>query len=213
MKRVALWLVTDVGEGSEFTKESLRRSFPGVSQVDRRMRDLREFGWRIDTNREDPGLNPDQQRFVQAGLPVWEQGVTRPRKTAAIGAARRREVIAADGNLCRSCGITPGQTYAGTYEMAQLDIARREVRDADGTTEIKLVTECNRCRVGGRGLVADLGATLRGVGALSSIERRVLAGWIKADKRDFSTVERLWSDYRSLPEESRTTLRDTLGLS
>ncbi|MYY13248.1 hypothetical protein GT204_31290 [Streptomyces sp. SID4919] len=213
MKRVALWLIAVVGEGNEFTKADLRDAFPGVSQVDRRMRDLRDFEWRIDTNRDDPELDSHQQRFVKAGIPVWEPGRSaRPKGTTAIGANRRREVIAADGYMCRSCGITPGAEYSDTSETAQLDIARRPVRKPDGTTRVELVTECNRCRIGGRSLEADLSRVLAAAAGLSPIERRVLTGWITADEREFSRVERLWGDYRSLPETSRTELRAEMGL-
>ncbi|WP_086867508.1 hypothetical protein [Streptomyces viridochromogenes] len=213
MKRVALWLVSVVGEGNTFTKEELRAAFPGVSQVDRRMRDLRDFGWRIDTNREDAGLDSHEQRFVKPGDPVWEPGrATRKSGTIAIGAARRREVLARDGYMCRSCGITPGETYAGTYEAAQLDIARRDVVKADGTKATELVTECKRCRVGGRLLTADLKKVLTAAAALGSAERSVLSDWVAADRREFSRLEQIWSDYRSLPEESRAQLRAELGL-
>ncbi|MFJ2954740.1 hypothetical protein [Streptomyces sp. NPDC087270] len=213
MKRVALWLVTVVGEGEVFTKEELRRAFPGVSQVDRRMRDLRDFGWVISTNREDGSLDPVEQRFVKPGIPVWEPGkATRPRGTIAIGAGRRREVISGDGNMCRSCGITPGSVYEGTYEQAQLDIARRDVLHPDGTTKEELVTECQRCRLGARELVVDLAKVLSAVNALPVAERRALAGWAEADERVFSAAERIWGEYRSLPEESRVAVRAALGL-
>ncbi|MGW6791276.1 hypothetical protein [Streptomyces chartreusis] len=213
MKRVALWLVSVVGEGNTFTKEELRAAFPGVSQVDRRMRDLRDFGWRIDTNREDAGLDSHEQRFVKPGDPVWEPGrATRKTGTVAIGAARRREVLAGDGYMCRSCGITPGETYADTYAAAQLDIARREVVKADGTKATELVTECKRCRVGGSSLAADLGKVLTAAAALDSAERSVLSDWVAADRREFSRLEQVWSDYRSLPEESRAQFRAELGL-
>lgn len=213
MKRVALWLVSEVGEGATFTKEALREAFPGVSQVDRRMRDLRDFGWRIDTNREDGGLDSHEQRFVKRGDPVWEPGrATRKSGTTAIGAARRREVLQRDGYICRSCGISPGETYAGTYQAAQLDIARREVRKPDGGTATELVTECKRCRIGGRELTADLSRTLMEATTLSPMERKVLSSWVAADERQFSRLERVWSDYRSLPEQSRARLREELGL-
>jgi hypothetical protein len=177
------------------------------------MRDLRDFGWAIHTNREADDLDPHEQRFVQQGIPVWEPGkATRPRGTIAIGAGKRREIISGDGNMCRSCGITPGTRYEGTYEGAQLDIARRQVRLPDGTTAVELVTECQRCRVGGRELVADLGAVLSSVEALPPAERRTLAEWAEADERDFRAVERAWGSYRSLPEESRAGVRAALGL-
>ncbi|MFB9684657.1 hypothetical protein [Amycolatopsis plumensis] len=214
MKRVALWLISEIGEGNEFTKEQMRGAFPGVSQIDRRMRDLRDFDWRIDTNREDSSLTAAQHRFVKRGQPVWEKGMTsRPPTASAIGAVRRREVISGDNNMCRSCGITPGQFYAGTYESAQLDIARREVLLPDGRHEVQLITECNRCRVGGRGLRADLGEVVNRAGALSPADRALLVSWTEADERTFSDVERVWADYRALPADARASLREVLGLA
>lgn len=41
MVRAALWLLDEIGEGNSFTKEQVREAFPGVSQADRRIRDLR----------------------------------------------------------------------------------------------------------------------------------------------------------------------------
>jgi hypothetical protein len=78
MVRAALWLVTKVGEGNVFTREQLRAAFPETAQVDRRVRDLRDHGWVIDTNREDPTLSFGESRFVHAGAPVWEPGSRRP---------------------------------------------------------------------------------------------------------------------------------------
>jgi hypothetical protein len=213
MKRAALWLVTVVGEGEVFTKEELRNAFPGVSQIDRRMRDLRDFGWVIHTNREADDLDPSEQRFVTQGTPVWEQGkATRPKGTIAIGAGKRRETISGDGNMCRSCGITPGAVYEDTHDSAQLDIARRLVRRPDGTEVTELVTECQRCRLGGRQLVADLAGVLGAVERLPADARELLADWVAADERDFRPVEQVWSRYRALPADSRAEVRAALGL-
>lgn len=209
MKRAALWLVTVVKEEGVFTKEDVKQAFPGVSQADRRVRDLRDHGWQIDTNREDASLGPHEQRFVKQGEPVWETGRgTRP--STSITQTRRREVLARDGHFCRSCGIAPGEVYAGTYESAQIDIARRVVRQSDGSETTELVSECNRCRVGGRDVVADLGSMLRRAEALSGLERRMLSGWMAQDRRDFSGAETFWADYRALPDESRASIRDAL---
>ncbi|MEU9096381.1 hypothetical protein [Streptomyces sp. NPDC048361] len=210
MKRAGLWLVSVVGEGSTFTKDELRQAFPGVSQIDRRMRDLRDHGWQIDTNRDDITLEPHEQRFVRQGEPVWEPGKGRAKSTVSVTATQRREIMSRDGNFCRSCGISGGQTYAGTFESAQLDIARRQVRQSDGAVSVELVTECNRCRVGGRQLTAEPADVLAQVRQLGRLERRVLAGWIADDRRPFSTVERLWAEYRALPEESRIRIRQVL---
>ncbi|PYC80541.1 hypothetical protein C7C46_12705 [Streptomyces tateyamensis] len=211
MKRAALWLVQVVGEGNLFTKAQLRDAFPEVAQIDRRMRDLRDFGWRIDTNREDLSLGAHEQRFVEAGQPVWEPGKASKKTGTVVTATQRRELLARDSHMCRSCGITPGQTYAGTFEAAQLDIARRDVQLPDGTTELQLVIECNRCRVGGRGLTADLAGVLGQIKQLSGFERGILAGWVAQDARDFSELEHLWAAFRSLPADSREQVKAALG--
>ncbi|MEV0262973.1 hypothetical protein AB0I49_16760 [Streptomyces sp. NPDC050617] len=211
MVRCALWLVQVVRVGEVFTKTELREAFPETSQIDRRMRDLRDRGWRIDTNREDKTLDPSEQRFVEMGAPVWKKGQAKP-KTAAmtVSANRRREIIAADGHMCRVCGIAGGEPYEGSLETAQLDIARREVRKPGGTTATELVTECRKCRVGGRGSHADLEKLLSEIEQMSDIEQDHFAQWVGEDQRDFSTMERLWGLYRTMPAESREAVRGAL---
>ncbi|QES48425.1 hypothetical protein DEJ50_11960 [Streptomyces venezuelae] len=209
-KRAALWLVTEVGEGGIFIKEDVRTAFPGLSQIDRRVRELRQHGWRIDTNREDASLGQHEQRLVAVGEPVWEEGKGSLPSTS-LTETQRRELLSKDGNYCRSCGITPGAVFYGTYESAQLDIARRPVKKPDGSTSVEPVSECNKCRVGGKGLTADLPGVLAGIAKLSAMERGMLVGWIKADEREFGMVERLWADYRTLPASSRDEVREALG--
>ncbi|MEO3798447.1 hypothetical protein [Nonomuraea sp. B1E8] len=212
MKRAALWLVQRIGEGNTFTKEELRSDFHGVAQIDRRMRDLRDFGWRIDTSREDAALRQDEQRFVSAGEPVWEPGkATKKREGHAISAVQRRELLARANYVCRSCGIPAGHTYSGTYETAQLDVARRAVVSSDGSRSTQLVVECGRCRVGGRALEVDLGDLTARLSRLSAFDRQILAGWMRDGEREFSEVEKLWGLYQALPAESQAELMGRLG--
>ncbi|MFJ8155615.1 hypothetical protein [Streptomyces sp. NPDC094468] len=210
MKRAALWLVQVVGEGNTFTKTDLREAFPEVAQIDRRMRDLRDFAWRIDTNREDIDLGTNEQRFVQRGAPVWEPGRgTRPKSSITV--TQRRELLASHNYTCHSCGATPGDTYADSEITAQLDVARREVRLPGGKTDIQYVVECNRCRVGGIGTVYDLPALISEAASLPSLELDILRSWIRQDSRSLSSAERIWAKYRALPPETRQTFRDSLG--
>jgi hypothetical protein len=211
MKRAALWLVQVVGEGEVFTKSQLREAFPDVSQIDRRMRDLRDFNWQINTNREDLTLDQHEQRFVSTGDPVWEPGKGTKKGPAAITAAQRRELLARDSHMCRSCGIGAGQTFDDTHDQAQLDVARRKVGRPDGGPEVQLVIECNRCRVGGRGLVADPLDLQARIGRLPAFDRNMLAQWIQSDERPFSEVEILWAAYRALPAASRDAIREALA--
>ncbi|WP_329025560.1 hypothetical protein [Streptomyces sp. NBC_01423] len=211
MRRAALWLLTVVGEGEVFTKEQIKNAFPGKSQADRRVRELRVYGWKIDTHREDARLGQHEQRFVAQGQPVWESGKT-TKGTSALTDTQRRRVLTRDGNRCRSCGITPGQQYADTFETAQIDIARRKVKLPNGTSTVQPVAECNRCRVGGRSLEADLSVVLEDVSKLGGLHLQTLTGWVAADEREFSVVERIWADFRTLPADSRDEVRKVLGL-
>ncbi|MBP2189952.1 hypothetical protein [Nocardia goodfellowii] len=211
MKRAALWLVQEVGAGELFTKTQLREAFPETSQIDRRMRDLRDFDWRIDTNREDPALGAHEQRFVKQGVAVWEPGKGTRKTGVTITAAERHALMMRDGHKCRSCGIGPGEQYAGTYVTSQLDVARRLVRLPDGTESMQLMIECSRCRIGGRELTADLAEVLSRIGRLPLYEKKMLASWVAQDARKFSETEDLWAAYRTLPADSRDKVRVALS--
>ncbi|MFD0904579.1 hypothetical protein [Actinomadura sediminis] len=210
-KRVALWLVQEVGVSNVFTKEQLRTAFEGVSQVDRRMRELRDHEWQIDTNREDPTLDPSEHRFVRQGLPVWEPGVAGRKATDSVGAVQRRAVLMRDNYLCRACGIGNGEAYPdGHGATSQLDIARRSVTLPSGEIKVQLVTECNRCRVGGREAGIDLSAIAMALAQLSPYERKMLSTWMERDARAFNEVEKLWGVYRTLPASARAEVRSML---
>lgn len=206
--RAALWLETVVGEGEIFTKTELRKAFPDVAQIDRRVRELRDYGWKIDTNRDDPSLNLDEQRYVSRGAEVWIPGQAKLAKhKTSLSGAERDKVFLADNYQCRTCGIGSGEAYDGGIVLSKLDVARRTVRLADGTDVIQFVTECNRCRVGGGSREVDLSGFLAAVKDLAPLERQVLAEWMKADRREQGHLEKLWGVYRTLPEESRAAVK------
>jgi hypothetical protein len=207
MVRAALWLEAEVGIGEVFTKTRLREAFPDVAQIDRRLRDLRDHGWRIDTRREDPSLNQEEQRYAERGSEVWMPGQAKAKPNASLTAAQRRKVLEADNFLCRSCGVAAGDLYDDGVASAQLDIARRQVHLPDGTVEVQLITECNRCRVGGRRHSVDLEKMLARIDALAGLERDIFAKWVEADYRKINGIERLWAQYRALPVESREAIR------
>ncbi|MGW0335420.1 hypothetical protein ACWD0J_26715 [Streptomyces sp. NPDC003011] len=211
MARAALWLVTVVGEGNIFTKAALREAFPEVAQIDRRLRDLRKYGWRIDTSREDAELKQQEQRLVKRGADVWIPGQAKaPKHENSLTPAQRTKILQADNYLCRTCGIGVGEEYGDGVEQAQLNVARRKVLLSDGEVEYQFVTECKRCGLGSSGREVDLGAVLEMVEALSPVERLTLAGWMAADQRTLSPLDKLWGLLRTLPEESRTTVADAL---
>jgi hypothetical protein len=108
MIRTALWLISEIGVGNSFTKEQHRQAFSGVTQADRRLRDLRDYGWVIHTSAEDLTLNPEEQRFFAAGRPVWELGVHKNTATDAVTAKMRKATLAENDYQCVFCGICSG---------------------------------------------------------------------------------------------------------
>jgi hypothetical protein len=212
--RVALWLLAEVGEGNTFTKSQLREAFPGVEQVDRRMRDLRADGWVINTNREDPGLAPNTLCFVKAGDDVWDPRASRRRSGPELSNKERMAVIAADDYLCTVCGIAGGEVYPDSRrgETAQLSVSSREEVLPDGNSlERRFVTECKRCRVGrAEGSVPQLADVLAEIDALEAADREELAQWVRRDRRRPRRVEQLWTAYRCLPSTSRDAVAERL---
>ncbi|MDH6489959.1 hypothetical protein [Streptomyces sp. SAI-127] len=214
MVRAALWLVTEVGEGSVFTKTQLREAFPEVAQIDRRLRDLRDHGWRIDTSRDDPSLLQQEQRFVTRGADVWIPGRSKaPKHKSSLTAAQRAKVLHDDNHLCQSCGVGAGEAYedSGGVELAKLNVSRRKVLHSgegeNAVAEYQLITECKRCGTGGGAdREVDLDALLELVEALAPLEQRLFAKWIAADQRTFSPIEKIWGIYRALPQESRAAV-------
>jgi hypothetical protein len=212
--RAALWLESEVGLGNVFKKSQLRQAFPESTQIDRRVRELRSYGWQIDTSREDPSLNQDEQRYVRKGAEVWIPGQAKiPAHQSSLTATQRRHVMENDHFLCRTCGIGTAEPYGDSIELAQLNVARREVRLANGTVEYQLVTECKRCSSGTAGQAVDLDALLEVARHLAPLEQKVFTAWIEADQRPLSVLEKLWGTYRTLPAESREAVRQAVNVS
>ncbi|MBP3080813.1 hypothetical protein WP39_25695 [Streptomyces sp. 604F] len=212
MIRGALWLVQEVGEGNTFTKEQLRDAFPGVSQADRRLRDLRPYGWVIHTNTEDASLMAEDQRFVEAGVPVWDPAARRaaaPQR--AITAKQIQAVLSRDDYMCTVCGIGSAEPYLDdSNQTAVLSVTRRTSVLLDGREEELLVTECKRCRAGGGGQVIRADEALAEIKNLDPADRRRLARWAERGRRGSTALERAWNAYRRLPSEAQEEVRNAL---
>jgi hypothetical protein len=205
MVRGALWLVSKIGEGNIFTKEQVRQVFPGVTQADRRIRDLRKFGWIIYSSNDDATLKSDEQRFVRMGLEVWNPEIRRTAASKAISAKDRQEVMAADAYQCVVCGIAGGEIYLDSPNVtAVLSVTRRTVRSSDGHTEDQLVTECKHCRAGtDPANFADVGRLIAEIRSLDGVDRARLLRWMERGRRSPTPIDRAWTRYRQLPIATR----------
>ena len=150
MVRGALWLKQVVGEGNIFTKREIKAIFPDRSQADRRIRDLRAYGWEIHTNTQDATLSAGEQRLVHIGTPVWDKRArAAAKKTQPITGKDRQKTLTDDEYMCRTCGITGGEAYPDDrLSTAVLSVVSREAfQDKDASTTM-LITQCKRCLSG-----------------------------------------------------------------
>ena len=212
--RVAYHLATQVGEGESFTMQSVRDACPGIEQIDRRMRELREVGWVIRTYKDHAGLQPQELFLEKIGDRVWEPNY----KGAAaqrISGPLRREVFARDGNRCQECGIGAGEEYPDyPGRFARMTVGHW-LPLARGGTNAKgnLRTECSMCNETGKnatGTPVDPQLVRVKMKSLSRAEKAVLLAWMRAGRREFSPLEDVWSQYRSLPAEERASVVDYL---
>ncbi|SDL09306.1 hypothetical protein SAMN05428985_109111 [Nocardioides sp. YR527] len=215
MIRGALWLVQVVGEGNTFTKNQLREAFPGVSQVDRRIRDLRDFGWVVYSSAEDASLLAEDQRFVKMGVPVWDP---KARKDAApqkaIPSKDRQAILARDGYMCTLCGISGGEPYPDDAVMtAVLAVSRRTVTTEHGHEKVVLVTECKRCRAGHNDAPIPASEAVAAALELDSRDLRRLLRWIERGRRGTTDLDRAWATYRRVPTDMQGELLDRIKMA
>lgn len=201
MIRGALWLVQVVGEGETFTKNQLREAFPGVSQVDRRIRDLRDYGWIVYSSTEDASLLREDQRFVRTGVPVWDSKARRessPNK--ATTAKERQAALARDGYMCTLCGIAGGEPYPDDALMtAVLGVSKHKVPSEGAQVEEVLVTECKRCRSGDASGPLAVEDVIEAAAALSPGDLLRLQRWMERGRRGATDLDRAWAAYLRLP--------------
>lgn len=132
MSGAAQWLERLCGIGGVFAKEQLRAAFPGVTQIDRRVRDLREREWVIDTRRQDPTLGQTEMGLVASGS--WE------RPTGVVTPRERREVFVAWAYSCSLWGAQGWSCFEDAKHVRVQLAVRQLPEKADG-----LVPVCIRC--------------------------------------------------------------------
>jgi len=207
--RTALWLLSEVGAGNTFTKEQHRAAFPGVAQADRRLRDLRDWGWVIHTSAQDAALNQDEQRFVAAGAPVWERGVEKTIEEVTLTSKQRMAVLAENDYQCALCGISGGECYPDAPHMtAVLGVSRRSVTDLEGQSETLFLPECKRCRSGKAEDSCDIPLFLDKISRLGPSDQAMFAQWVKDGRQ--GALDQFWSEFRRMPSRVRDQIRKRL---
>ncbi|MFF5364386.1 HNH endonuclease [Streptomyces scabiei] len=200
-----------VGEGEVFTKLQLIEGVPGVAQVDRRMRDLRELGWRIDNYKTNPRLKPDEYLLAEIGtrIDLGEQPKepARPR----IPASRRREALERTGSLCQTCGISAGEAYPeDRTQRAVLSVHLVDPASPIDTELSNLRVECQRCNAGLRGMgralptMGDVLERLSGLG--SRDDKRRLYRLMQSGRPKQDDVELIYAEWLRLERDDRVSV-------
>lgn len=199
--RAALWLASEIGEGGVFTKAQLRAAFPGVEQIDRRMRDLRQDGWQLSTYSQERSLAVDELRLVKIGGHVWEADYKSKRPQSTTD-RERRETLARDNFACVFCGIGAGETYSDDpASSGQLSVTWCAPAGPVG----RYATTCKRCRNPLSGNSSG-DAAYEAAAELNPAEARVLVEWMKAGYRTSQQIDRTWALVRLLSKAERAAL-------
>jgi hypothetical protein len=197
MVRTALWLVGEVGVGNVFTKDQHRQAFAGVTQADRRLRDLRKFGWVIHTNLEDVTLRSSEQRLVSIGLEVWGPGRGRSSGVKPLTAKERRAIFAERNYQCTICGIAGGERYPDSPEIsAVLSIVREIVAHSHGSQTTDYSVQCRRCQAGGSNHAVNVEELLQQVWELDEQDKAVFIRWAESGRQ--SALDGAWARFRQL---------------
>ncbi|MFN8214778.1 MAG: HNH endonuclease [Candidatus Nanopelagicales bacterium] len=216
MVRCACWLATAVGEGGVFTKAQLRDAVPGVEQIDRRMRDLRDFGWRIDESRMTSDLQPDELRLVRIGVPVWDHDARKAAKKGGISSKVRQEVFHRDGHACVRCGAAAGEYFDDEPGVrVRLTAAHLYPSTMGGkATAADLVTACQRCNEAIREQTPnylDEQQVLARMRSLGRTDRLRLLQRMRTRRRETDKVDDVWRAYLQLPGVERSVVEEALA--
>jgi hypothetical protein len=201
--------IAGVGEGNKFRKLDLFAAVPGVSQADRRMRDLRAMDWEIDNSRINRQLAKDEYQVVKLGVRIdlGEKAPRAPRKN--ITGPKRRRIFERDGYACQICGIGSGQDFPDQPgRKAVLTVGHVVPGRVGGTDDdSNLRVECQRCaenvRHSGQAPPAPELVLERAVALSDPGAKRRLYRWMQEGHRRADDAEAVFGDWTRLPERSR----------
>jgi hypothetical protein len=140
--------------GRVIDTRELREAAGGAGQYGRRLRDLREEGWVIQSHHDNSALKPGQYLVLEA-----------PRDGAAltkcISARLRAAVLDRDGFTCQMCGLTPGDVDPNTGRKVRLHIGHIVDKSLGGKDELSnLRALCSTCNQGAKNVTTEKPSTI-----------------------------------------------------
>lgn len=161
--------------GRVIESRELRDASGGAGQYGRRMRELREEGWVIQSHLDNSALKPGQYLVLEA-----------PRSDAAIAkgmsARLRATVLDRDGFTCQMCGLAAGDIDPSTGRRVRLHLGHIKDKSLGGKDELSnLRALCSTCNQGAKNVTAEKPST---IWLLSQIrragieEQRAVLAWL-----------------------------------
>jgi 5-methylcytosine-specific restriction endonuclease McrA len=218
--RLAAWFNYNIKVGDIFTLKMLRQALGeedlpnNHEHFNRRLRNLRKYGWAIHSSRDLRGLEQDQYQLATVGHPIW-LGKSRF-GTKGVSNKIRREIFDRDGHRCIICGVGQGEPYPDDpTRLARLTLGHFVADAFKGPNDpANLRTECSRCNEPAkeeatRSLTAqELWPKIRSLGRQ---DKARLLSWIEKGHRERDEVDRLFDDYRALPALQRDEIKKKLS--
>ncbi|OMI87107.1 hypothetical protein BSZ07_22885 [Streptomyces sp. M1013] len=220
MRRTSLVKVAEFvaskGVGGKFSKLELFEAVPDVSQADRRMRDLRPMGWKIDNYKVNPNLKPDEYLVRELGTRV-DLGEAPPKTVRKnITGPKRRRILERYGHICQVCGVRAGEEFPDAPgRKAVMTIGHIIPVNRGGTNDDdNLRTECQRCGDESRDITVDpptAQQVLAHASHRSLKDKRTLYGWMQAGRRTPSDTEAVFQEWSRLSQEERMKVMAALA--
>ncbi|MEU5428292.1 HNH endonuclease signature motif containing protein [Streptomyces olivoreticuli] len=209
--------LASVGEGEKFTKLDLFSKVPDVAQADRRMRDLRPMGWKIDNYKVNDGLRPDEYLLVEIGTRI-DLGEPIPKTVRKnITGPKRRRVMERDGHTCQVCGVRAGAEYWDAPDRnAVLSIGHIIPITAGGNNDDdNLRAECQRCNDESRNITKNPPTREQVLIDVLSVKGRSnkkrLYSWMTMGRRTADEIDNAFIEWSRLSRIDRLEVMNQLG--
>jgi 5-methylcytosine-specific restriction endonuclease McrA len=181
-----------------------------AEHLNRRLRKLRENGWKLPTNKDDRSIPTGTYRVDSVG---WYPGEGERPPSNSVSLGDRRRVFERDQWRCVVCGVGSNEPYpSDPATLATLTVGHRIPNALGGSSKDinNLQTECARCNEPVREALRSpetLDQLRPDLINLSRDEARKLESWVLAGRRGRDKVDATYDRIRPLSASEKADVR------